>query len=377
MISAVTPSGFTEGSTTVTITGSQFVYGAQIVWNGVVVPTTFVSDTELAASIAAPNPGTYPLMVSNPNPGAANSAIVQEVVGPGQVVLTLQTGAGTSVRVTNSLNVGISVAGTNNTGVTWVIDGIANGNAQIGTIVANSDGSVTYTAPAVVPTPSNIVQLTATSMDNPAVSINQNIAVMNPIPILTAATPMAFNAGPSTAVLTGSNFINGAQVLVNGVAVQTTFNSGGQLTANFNPTDPGNLDLQVLNPSPGPATSADLIAQVNGTPPTLVPTPQDASRFLAEATFGATDADIHTLSQIGYTAWLNQQFSAPPTLREPVVEAVADAEQNPPCVASNVTCNAARCSSRTAPTEGLSASRPSGSRRLQGAANCGSGWYMR
>jgi len=340
VISSVTPSGFTEGSTTVTIAGSQFVYGAQIMWNGVAVPTTFVSDTELAASIAAPNPGTYPLMVSNPNPGAANSAIVQEVVGPGQVVLTLQTGAGTSVRVTNSLNVGISVAGTNNTGVTWTIDGIANGNAQIGTIVANADGSVTYTAPAVVPTPSNIVQLTATSVDNPAVSIHQNIAVMNPIPILTAATPMAFNAGPATAVLTGSNFINGAQVLVNGVAVQTTFNSGGQLTASLNPTDPGNLDLQVLNPSPGPATSADLIAQVNGTPPALVPTPQDASRFLAESTFGATDADIHTLSQIGYTAWLNQQFSAPPTLQEPAVEQSLMLN-NPPCAAGNVTCNAA------------------------------------
>jgi uncharacterized protein (DUF1800 family) len=339
VITSVTPSGFTEGNTTVIINGSQFVYGAQIIWNGVAVPTTFVTDTELAALIAAPLPGTYQLMVTNPNPGSANSAVIPEVVGPGKVVLTLQTGGNTSVRVTNTLRIGISVSGTANTGVNWLINGTANGNAQIGTIIANSDGSVTYTAPAVVPTPSNIVQLTAVSVDNPAVSINQNIAVMNPIPILTSATPMTYNVGPTSAVLTGSNFINGAQVLVNGAPVPTTFNSGNQLTATVSPTDPGDLDLQVLNPSPGPATSTDLIAQVSGTPPTFVPSPQDASRFLAEATFGATDADIRHLSKIGYAAWFNEQFGMAPTLHAPVVEQSLILN-NPPCNSGDTTCNA-------------------------------------
>ncbi len=275
VINTVTPSGLTEGNPTVAVHGSQFVYGAQIIWNGVAVPTSFVSDTELAASLAAPIPGTYSLMVTNPDPGSANSAAVAEVVGPGKVVLTLQTGNGTSVRVTNSLQIGISVSGTNNTGVNWLIDGIANGNAQIGTIATNSNGSVTYTAPAVVPTPSNIVQLTAVSVDNPAISINQNIAVMNPIPILTSATPMNFNVGSASAVLTGSNFINGAQVLVNGTPVPTTFNGGNQLTATFSPTDPGDLDLPrcSIPAQSNPAASTDLVAQVNGTPPNLVPSP--------------------------------------------------------------------------------------------------------
>ena len=206
-------------------------------------------------------------MVGNPDPGSANSAAVSEVVGPGKVVLTLQTNAGTSVRVTNSLKIGITVTGTNNTGVNWMINGIAGGNAQIGTIVANADGSVTYTAPAVVPSSNNIVQLTAVSVDDPAVSISQNIVVDNPIPILSSATPMAFNVGASTVVLTGSNFINGAQVLVNGAPVPTTFNSGGQLTANFNPTEPGNLDLQVLNPEsrPGDIDGPDCAGERNST----------------------------------------------------------------------------------------------------------------
>ena len=198
---AATPSSFSEGTELVTVQGSQFIYGAQLFWNGVAVPTTYISTTQLAASIAAPNPGTYQLYVANPNPGAANSYQLPEQVGPGKVVLTIQTGSGTTVRVNNSLNISINVNGTNNTGVTWSLNGTAKGNAQIGTIVSNTDGSVTYTAPAVIPVPSNVVTLKAVSVDNPTVSISQNVSVFNPIPILNSATPMAFDPGPATVVL--------------------------------------------------------------------------------------------------------------------------------------------------------------------------------
>ncbi len=339
ILTSVTPSGFSEGTTTVTVNGSQFVYGVQILWNGIAVPTTFVSGTQLVAAIAAPNPGTFPLVVSNPNPGSANSATASVLVGPGNVVLQLQPGQGTDVRVSNKLNIGLTVMGTDNTGVNLLVNGIAGGNAQIGTVESNADGSITYTAPPVIPTP-NIVQLTVVSMDNPAVSITRDISVLNPIPILTTASPMSFNVGTATVVVQGQSFISGAQVLQNGAAVPTTFNSGGQLTASLNLTEPGNLDLQVLNPSPGPATSTDLIAQVQGTPPVPVVTPEDASRFLEQATFGATDADIHHLSLIGYPAWLNEQFNTPQVPQEPGVEQ-ALILNNAPCSAGDLKCNAA------------------------------------
>jgi uncharacterized protein (DUF1800 family) len=342
IINSVSPSGITEGTTTVTVSGSAFVYGAQINWNGIAVPTTLLSDTQLVAAIPAPDPGTFPLLVTNPNPGSANSSAIQVKVGPGQVVLTLEPNSGTDVRVSKTLNLGLMVAGTNNPGVSLQVNGIAGGNAQVGTAALQTDGSINYVAPPVVPTPSNVVQLTITSVDNPAVSITQNISVMNPIPILNSATPNTLNIGPpsTTVVLTGQSFINGAQVLVNGSPVTATFNSGTQLTAAVSPTESGNLDLQVLNPSPGPAASADLIALVNGTPPTPVVSESDASRFLEQATFGATDASIHHLSLIGYQAWLNEQFAIPPTLHEPAVEQ-AVILNNPPCTAGNVKCNTA------------------------------------
>ena len=68
--------------------------------------------------------------------------------------------------------------------------------------------------------------------------------------------------------------------------------------------------------------------------------PEDASRFLEQATFGATDADIHHLSLIGIQAWLNEQFNMPQVPQEPAVEQ-ALILNNPPCAANNVKCNAA------------------------------------
>ncbi len=339
VLTTVDPGGFSEGVTTVSVSGSQFVYGAQISWNGAMIPTTYVSSTELVAEIAAPNPGVFPLTVTNPNPGSATAPPLSLKVGPGLVVLQLEPNSGTDVRVSNTLNFGLNVNGTDNPAVTLQINGVPGGNGTIGTAVANADGSITYTAPAVVPTPSNVVQLTITSVDNPTVSITQNISVMNPIPLLTAATPMSFAPGPATIVLSGSRFITGAQVLVNGSPAPTSFNSGTQLTANVDLSEPGNLDLQVLNPAPGPAASTDLIATVSGTPPVPVVSPNDAARFLEQATIGPTDSAIHNLSLIGYQAWLNQQFAMAPTLSEPAVEQ-ALIVNNPPCASSDVKCNA-------------------------------------
>ena len=141
-------------------------------------------------------------------------------------------------------------------------------------------------------------------------------------------------------VVQGQNFISGAQVLMNGATVPTTFNSGGQLTATLTISEPGTLDLQVLNPSPGPATSNDLIEDVAGGAPVLAVTPEDAVRFLDQATFGASDGDVHHLSQIGYQAWLNEQFNIPQTQREPQVEQ-ALVLNNPACAAGDLKCDTA------------------------------------
>jgi len=55
-----------------------------------------------------------------------------------------------------------TVTKTQNTGVSWSVDGIAGGNASVGTIVPGPDNTAVFTSPAQVPTP-NLVYVTAAS----------------------------------------------------------------------------------------------------------------------------------------------------------------------------------------------------------------------
>ena len=46
----------------------------------------------------------------------------------------------------------------------------------------------------------------------------------------------------------------------------------------------------------------------------------DAARFLAQATFGTTLADIQSLRSLGYQGWLNRQFAAGVSLEAPYLD---------------------------------------------------------
>jgi uncharacterized protein (DUF1800 family) len=181
--------------------------------------------------------------------------------------------------------------------------------------------------------------LSKPSVDNPNVVTIVNVQVLNPVPILLTATPSTVNIGSSSIALSGASFINGATVLENGTPIPTQWVSGTQLTATVDPTVAGPFDLQVLNPNPGAAVSADVVEQVPGTPPApLVPLP-DASRFLMQATFGGSQADINHLSTIGYGAWFTEQFAVPNTLHEPYAEREIMLNNQPACAATDATCN--------------------------------------
>jgi uncharacterized protein (DUF1800 family) len=333
IVTTITPGAFSEGMAQIVVNGSAFVYGAQILWNGVAVPTTYISGTQLVAVITENTPGTYPVTVVNPDPGSASSKNVNALVQPGQVVIQLQPSE-TSVRVNNTITITPTVTGSQDTALTWTVNGIAGGNAQIGTISAKG----VYTAPAVVPNP-NLVVVQATSVDNPNSVTIVNVQVLNPVPILLTATPSTVNIGSSSVVLTGASFINGATVLENGTPIPTQFNSGTQLTATVDPTVAGPLDLQVSNPDPGSAVSADVVEQVPGNPPTPLVEPADASRFLMQATFGGSEADINHLSTIGYNAWFAEQFAIPNTLHEPYAEREIMLNTLPACAPTDATCN--------------------------------------
>lgn len=59
-----------------TIVGTNFIFSSVVLWNGVALPTTFVSGSELTALVPATylvSVGTFPVTVSNPAPGGGAS----------------------------------------------------------------------------------------------------------------------------------------------------------------------------------------------------------------------------------------------------------------------------------------------------------------
>ena len=85
--------------------------------------------------------------------------------------------------------------------------------------------------------------------------------------------------------------------------------------------------LAVLAACGGGSGSSSDSSGGGGTPPAQVEKPAaraEAARFLTQATFGPTDADIDRVMAIGYSAWIDEQFAKPASTNRPLWEA-ADA----------------------------------------------------
>ena len=63
----------------------------------------------------------------------------------------------------------------------------------------------------------------------------------------------------------------------------------------------------------GGESSGTGAAPGGGTPPTTAPSDTEASRFLAQASMGATRADIVRVQAIGYAAWIDEQIAIAPS----------------------------------------------------------------
>jgi hypothetical protein len=90
---------------------------------------------------------------------------------------------------------------------------------------------------------------------NPLVLSNQGIQFTwdNPVPVISAFSsgPPIEGGGPLSLTVTGSNFVNGSVVQVNGTPISTTFVSATQLQATLPSSDlaeEGTLSVAVLNP---------------------------------------------------------------------------------------------------------------------------------
>jgi len=309
ILQTVQPSAVNVGTFTLTANGSKFVKGAQVLWNGTALTTTFVSATELTATgkAADSDVGKVQITVKNPDPGAASSSPAYSLtVNPPLKVQVKVTPATSQLRAAAKQQFTATVTGTTNTAVTWTVNNAPGGNATVGTV----DAKGLYTAPATVPNGGSVTVKVISVADSRATA-SATVSVLNPVPHLSGVSPTTIDVGNFTITANGSSYVNGAVIVFGGQFLTATFKSSTQLIATGTASDlqVGAVQVGVQNPNPGSATSNAVTVQV--TPGTPLVSAAVAARFLEQSSWGPTPQTIAQVQQAGLQSFLDQQFSLP------------------------------------------------------------------
>ena len=312
------PSSFAAGPVSLSINGSGFVPGAVVTIAGQAVPTTFVNSTTLkvAATIPSNMAGKVPLRAVNPAPGATTSEPVTVTIKvPGVAVAVSPASATVAVTATQQFTA--TVTGNANTAVTW--------SATAGSISASG----LYTAPASLPNPATAV-VKATSVADPLVSTSVNVTLTKPSVVVTVSPASANVSLNQTVQLLAS--VTNAQ---NSAVTWTVNNVAGGNATVGTVSSAGLYQAPAALPSPATVTVRAVSVEaptVNGAVAITVKLPAQVmpnlahARFLEQAAFGPSPAELQTIGQLGINGWLAQQFAMSET---PVVmaQSTSDAAQ--------------------------------------------------
>jgi hypothetical protein len=178
----------------------------------------------------------------------------------GSAVTVKVSPASATVRAGARQSFSASITGSSNTAVTWQVNGVTGGSIATGTI----GSSGVYTAPNIVPSP-NTVKVRAVSSADASATGSSPITLQNPVPVLAGIAPVSVPAGAFAITVNGSGFVSGAQVLLAGAPLATTFVSSTRLTATGDEASAGIFSVAVMNPNPGSATSSSQNLQVTST----------------------------------------------------------------------------------------------------------------
>ncbi|MBZ5642940.1 MAG: VCBS repeat-containing protein [Acidobacteriia bacterium] len=228
-ISSVAPAFVIQnsGALTLTIAGTNFVFGSTIMFNGQAEPTTFVSSTQLSAQIpatAAASAGAQSVVVNNPSPGGGISTVEEFFVYyASPVIASLST---TSV-VAGSPGFPLTINGSNFVqGATLDFNGVVQpftfvSSTQLTTTVAASSIATPATIAITLMNPSQGIGFSSGGA-SPAV----NLAVLpaNTQPTVGGLSPASATAGAAgfTLTITGAGFSAFSTVKFGAVPITTT-----------------------------------------------------------------------------------------------------------------------------------------------------------
>ncbi len=304
VLTSVSPTSKTAGlvAFTLTATGSKFVSGATVNWNGSARTTTFSSSTRLTATITAAdiaNGGTFPVTVTNPSPGGGTSTAVNFTVNnPRPTITSLSPSSGTagSAAITLTLN-----------GTNYVSTSVVNwaGAARTTTFVSATKLTATITATDLATAGTFKVTVTNPSPGG-GTSAASNFPVNNPVPTLKSISPNTATTGGATFTLTatGTSFVSGSKVQWKGANLATTFVSATSLTASVPAVDiatAGTANVTVNSPTPGGGTTGAQTLSINNPVPAITNlTPNNATHGGAAFTLTVNGANFVSGAKVNW-----------------------------------------------------------------------------
>ena len=171
-ISSVSPSPVFAGNFTLGVAGAGFIAGSIASFDGAPLSTTFSSSTQLNATGNAPAPKvSVPVVVNTPDGEVSNTFYVN-VVAPPPVSITISPTIA-ALRINRTKQFTATVQNTQNTAVTWKVNGVAAGNSTVGTISTSG----LYKAPNTVPSPA-IVTVSAAVAADPTKTASAAVTVL-------------------------------------------------------------------------------------------------------------------------------------------------------------------------------------------------------
>lgn len=261
-----TPAG--SGAITLTVTGSGFVTGSFIRWNGLDRGTTFINRNTLRCTIPASfltSAGDFPITVWNNTPGGGTSnPITFSVTGPPPTLVSLNPS------LVNQYDAALDVT-VNGTG--FAVGAVARVDGQVRPTTVLSATQLTV---RVEDTDMQLPGERMITVRNPGSSPSNALAltVAAALPILDSVLPEQILAGgPDVEVtLAGDNFVPNSVAKLDGIALATTYDNVNQLRAVVpaSMTASGRFaNFTVFTPAPGGGESGSVLFVINNPVPTL------------------------------------------------------------------------------------------------------------
>jgi hypothetical protein len=231
-------------------------------WNGSNRATTFVSSTQLQASISAGDvatAGTAQVSVSTPSPGGGTSGALPFTVAPPATITVSSINVSTGGTVTATLSNGLggasdwlalaSTSAPNTSYIQYIFLGAGVTSRAWTVTMPSTPGTYEFRL-----FPNNGYVRAATS---PTVTVAVG---PNPVPVITSTAPSSaiVASGAFTLAVQGSGFVSTSVARWNGSNRSTTYISSTEVRAAITAEDvavAGTAQLSVFSPAPGGGTS--------------------------------------------------------------------------------------------------------------------------